>query len=69
VYFASIRGETIEVSKTRTPDILRKSHRHLESNERAKARDELRHEVEDLVEGEDGEAEKQPRARPPSDDA
>ena len=36
------------MSKTRTPEILRKSHRHVERKERARIQDELRHEVKEL---------------------
>jgi hypothetical protein len=43
------------MSKTRPPDILRKSHRHVEGNERARAKEELRRKLEDDVDADEAD--------------
>lgn len=53
------------MSKTRTPDILRKSHRHVDRKERARIKDELRHEVKEF---EDEEPDEGPAPPEPADD-
>lgn len=42
-----------QVSKSKTPDILKKSHRHLDGDERAQAKEALRRNLLDL-DDEDG---------------
>lgn len=56
-----------KMSKTRPPDILRKSHRHVERKERARVKDELRHEVKEL-DGDELLADDESEREQPDDD-
>ena len=58
------------MSKSRTPDILKKSHRHVLGDERAQAKEALRHdllEIDDEEAPEEQQSAKKTGRRPPKD--